>query len=192
MDAKTLLADVCFFGLLGQLLSAVVHSTDSRFDSGLKWCIHVSSIVIYWHKKSLVTLKKLETTLGIVDALLFWSRVGKRGTHFEHSFFIDNCSGKMVNTLPSNIFNSSPISRITIGQNEFVEFSFKWPEHSASFETLRPRLKSAHYLCFRRSRIRITLIKSLLHVNSIFHHQKAMFYQHMKFRFFHCFVNSQQ
>ena len=32
------------------------------------------------------------------------------GTHFEHNFLIDTRSWKMVNTLPSDIFNSSAIS----------------------------------------------------------------------------------
>ena len=40
----------------------------------------------------------------------FWSSVRKRGTHFELNFLIEKCSCKMVNTLPSDIFNSSAIS----------------------------------------------------------------------------------
>ena len=40
----------------------------------------------------------------------FWLTVNKSCTHFEHSSLIDNCSCKMVNTLPSDIFNSSAIS----------------------------------------------------------------------------------
>ena len=43
--------------------------------------------------------------------------------------------------------------------------------------------------CFQQSRVRMTLIKPLLCLNSIFPHLKAMLYQHMKFRFFHCFEN---
>ena len=46
--------------------------------------------------------------------------------------------------------------------------------------------------CFRRSRARITLIKPLLCLNSIFSHQRVILYQHTKFRFFHCFENLQQ
>ena len=38
--------------------------------------------------------------------------VTKRVTHFEHSFLIDKCSRKLVNTLASDIFHSSVISRI--------------------------------------------------------------------------------
>ena len=40
----------------------------------------------------------------------FWSAVSKNGTHFEHNFLIDKCSCKMLNTLPSDIFNFSAIS----------------------------------------------------------------------------------
>ena len=46
--------------------------------------------------------------------------------------------------------------------------------------------------CFQWNRVWITLIQPLLCLNSIFPHQKGMFYQHMKFRFFHCFENLQQ
>ena len=55
----------------------------------------------------------------------FWSTVSKCGTHFEHSFLIDKCSCKIVNMLPSYIFNSFTISRnfnLRSSQNEFVEF----------------------------------------------------------------------
>ena len=46
--------------------------------------------------------------------------------------------------------------------------------------------------CFKWNRVWITLIKPLLCLNSIFSHQKAMLYQHTKFRFFHFFENLQQ
>ena len=45
-------ADVCVFGRFGRVLPAAVHSADRRFDSGMKWWIHVSSIVTYLHKNS--------------------------------------------------------------------------------------------------------------------------------------------
>ena len=51
-EAQTMPADVCVFGCFGRLSPAAVHSADSRFDSGLKWWIHVSSIVIYLRKNS--------------------------------------------------------------------------------------------------------------------------------------------
>ena len=49
-QAKTLPADVCVFGRFRRLSPAAVHSTDSQFDSGMKWSIHVSSIVTHWCK----------------------------------------------------------------------------------------------------------------------------------------------
>ena len=52
-EAKTLPADVCVFGRLGRFSTAAVHSTDYRFDSGVKWWIHVSFIVTYLRKKNL-------------------------------------------------------------------------------------------------------------------------------------------
>ena len=52
MEAKTLPADVCVFGHFRQLSPAAVHSADCWFDSGVKWWIHVSSIVTYLWKNS--------------------------------------------------------------------------------------------------------------------------------------------
>ena len=52
-------------------------------------------------QKLFVVLKQWQTMLWIVDLFLI-----DCGTHFEHSFFIDKCSCKMV---PSDIFNSSTI-----------------------------------------------------------------------------------
>ena len=63
----------------------------------------------------------------------------------------------MVNSLTSNIFDSFVISRnfkVTIGQNEFVEFfgvfkitaEFGWPERLASFVSAWPRLKAESHL----------------------------------------------
>ena len=115
------------------------------------------------------------------------------------------CSCKMVNKLPSDIFNSSAIlsNLFMIGQNEFVEFFGVFQDScqiwatwtfgiicvcTTTFKISIPPLNH----CFWRSTVWITLIKPLLCLNSIFSHQKAMFYQHMKFRFFHCFENLQQ
>ena len=61
-ETKTLPTDVCVFGHLGQL-SPAVHSASCRFDSGVKWWIHVSSIVTYMQKPSFVVLKQKQTTL---------------------------------------------------------------------------------------------------------------------------------
>ena len=46
---KTLLVDVCIFGPFRRL-SPAVHSADCRFDLGVKWLIHVLSIVTYLRK----------------------------------------------------------------------------------------------------------------------------------------------
>ena len=51
-EAKNLPADVYIFGRFGRLSDAAVHSADCRFDSGVKWWIHVSSIVTYLRKNS--------------------------------------------------------------------------------------------------------------------------------------------
>ena len=137
----------------------------------------------------------------------FWSTMCKRDTNFEHSFLIDKCSCKMVNTLPSDIFNSSAIlwnfnlwKAKTILRSFLFSKTTAWfgrLERSALFVFLLPPLLLLVSIpplnrCFWWSRLRITLIKPLLYLNSIYSHQKTMLYQHTKFRFFHCFENLQQ
>ena len=132
----------------------------------------------------------------------FWSTVRKCSTHFQHSFLIDKCSSKMVNTLPSDIFNSSAISinfNLWSAKTSLWRFCIFWDNcriwatwaHSiicvctTAFKVSIPSLNR----CFWRSRFRITLIKPLLCLNSIFSPIRK---QHRKFRFFHWFENLQQ
>ena len=110
-EAKTLPADVCIFGLFGWLSLAAVHSADCQFDSRVKWWIPVSSIVTYLHKNSfLMHWNSCKKCSELSMCYCCWSTGSKCDTHFEHCYHIDKCSCKMVNTLPSDIFNSFVIS----------------------------------------------------------------------------------
>ena len=111
---------------------------------------------IFTQKLLFVALKQLQTTLWIVDALLFLIDYEQTCNHFEHSFLIDKCSCKMVNTPPSGIFNSSAISfdfNLRSAQTSlwsFLVFSgttakFGRPERSASCVSVRLCLKSAYH-----------------------------------------------
>ena len=82
----------------------------------------------------------------------FWSTVSKCDTHFEHSILIDKSACKMVNTLPSDIFNSSVIYRnfnlrsAKTSLWSFLVFSgttakLGRPERSASFLSVRHKYK---------------------------------------------------
>ena len=86
----------------------------------------------------------------------FCSIVSKRGTHLEKTFFMPNFSFKIVDALPVDMFTILSISRtfslrssITIFKTclifSGVAASFGLPERSASFVSVRPRLKSAYY-----------------------------------------------
>ena len=157
-EAKTLPADVCIFGRFGRLSPGTVHSADCRFDSGVKWLIYVLSIVTYLRKNSsLLRWNSCKQRSESSTRCCFWSSVSKRGIYFEHSFLIDKCSWKMVNTLPSDIFNSSSIScnfnlrSAKTNLSSFLVFSgttadFGWWERSASFVSVQPRLKSVYHL----------------------------------------------
>ena len=50
--AKTLPSNICVFGCFGRLSPIAVHSANCRFDSRLKWWIHLSFIVTYLCKNS--------------------------------------------------------------------------------------------------------------------------------------------
>ena len=96
--------DVYVFGRFGWLPPATVHSAaDLTLEEVVDPCfIHCH---IFTHKLLFVALKQLQSM-----CCCFWLTVSKCINHFEHSFLTDKCSSKMVNTLPSDILNSSAIS----------------------------------------------------------------------------------
>ena len=147
---------VCVFGHFGWLSPAAVHTADCQFDSRGKWWIHVSSIVTYLCKNFfLLHWNSCKQRSESLTCHCFWSTVSKRGTHFEHSFLIDNCSCKMGNTLPSDIFNSSAIScnfnlwSAKMSLWRFLVFSgitAEFGQRSASFVSVQQHLKSVYHL----------------------------------------------
>ena len=151
MEAKTLPADVCVFGRFGRLSPVADHTADSWFDSGVKWWIYVSSIVTYlWKNSFFLCWNCCKQPLEPLTCR-FWSTVSK------HSTLIDKYPCKIVNTRPSDIFNSSATSRnfnlwsAKISFGSFVVFSWtiaelRLPEHSASFVSVRTGLMSVYHL----------------------------------------------
>ena len=106
-EAKTLPADVCIFDCFGWLSLAAVCSANCWFAYGVKWWIHASSIVIYLHKISSLLSWNSCKQCSESPTCCFWSTLSKCGTYFEHSFLIDKCSYKMVNSLP--LISSTPL-----------------------------------------------------------------------------------
>ena len=153
-EAKSLPADVCVFGCFWQLSPAAVHSADCQFDSGGKWWIHVWSIVTYSHKLLFIVLKQLQTTLWIVDTLLFlidyeqtrhplWTQISHWQTFMQNGEYNAFWYLQLLCYLMKLQF--------MIGQNDFVEFfgktaEFGHPEYSASLVSVQPHLKSAYHL----------------------------------------------
>ena len=149
MEGKTLPA-VCVFGCFERFSPAAVHSADCQFDSRVKWWIHILSIFTYLHKNCFLLRWNSCKQHSESSMRCFWSTVSKHGIHFEHSFRIDKCSCKTVNTLPSDIFNSSDIScnfnlrSAKTNLWSFLVFSgtaieFRQPERSALFVPVRLR-----------------------------------------------------
>ena len=141
-EAKTLPANICVFWLL---LMAFTYCCCPLIWLPI-WLqsecfIHCH---IFMQKSFLLHWNSSKECSESLRHCCFWWTVSKHGTHFEHSFLIDYCSCKMVNTLPSDIFNSSAIScnlnlrSVKTRLWSFLVFSgttteFRWPEHSASF-----------------------------------------------------------
>ena len=205
IDGFFLFADVCIFGSFGRLSPDTVHSADSRFDSRVKWWIHVSSIVTYLCKISFSVCWNSCKQHSESLMCCFWSTVSKCSTQFEHSFLIDKYSCNMVNTLLSDIYNFSAISYNFNLQSAKTSLWSFWcfpgqlqnlgnlsiPHHLCLYDRIKVSIPPLYH-CFWWSRVRIALIKPLLYLNSIFSHKISMLYQHTKFRFFCCFENLQQ
>ena len=73
----------------GRLSPAAVHSADCRFETEVKWLIHVSSVVTYLRKNSfLIRWSSCNQRSESSTCCCFWSTESKRSTHFVHSFLI--------------------------------------------------------------------------------------------------------
>ena len=169
MEAKTLPADICVLGHFWWLSPAAVHLADWWFDSGMKWWIHISSIVTYLHNNSF----SLQTMLWIIDALLFL--INCEPPQLSHwQMFMQN--GEYTTFWYLQLFCYLMQLQFTISQMSlwrFLVFSrtiakFGHPECSASFVTAFKVSLPPLNCCFRRSWVWIKLIKVLLCLNSIF------------------------
>ena len=136
--------DVCVFSYFGRLLLAAVHSADCWFDSRVKWWIHVSSIVTYLCKKFfLLRWNSYKQRSESSTRCCFLSTESKCCTHFENSFLIEKSSCKLVNTLPSDIFNSSAVTHnFNLQLAKTSEWSFL-----VFFRTTAEFAQVRHHLC---------------------------------------------
>ena len=135
--------------------------------------IHVSSIVTYRRKKcDGLCVNMAKHCSESTTRCCYWSIVSERGTHFKKSFL-------MVTLLPSDIFSYLTQFQLTIRYNQFVNFfDVFWSDHinwttrtftiigvcMTTFKFSKPITNSS----FRWSRVRITLLKPLLSLYSIF------------------------
>ena len=124
----------------------------------MKWWIHVKSIVTYLRKNSfLLRWNSYKQRFESLTRCCFWSTESKRDTHFKTllshwQMFMQN--GEYTAFWYLQLLCYLRQLQFTIVQNEFVEvlvFSgqfaeFGRPERSASFVSIRPRLKSAYHL----------------------------------------------
>ena len=121
-EAKTLSVDACVIGRFGQLSPAAIHWA----DSGVKWWIHVPSIVTYlWKNSFLLPWNSCKQCSESLTHCCFWLIMRKSSTYFEQSFLIDKYSCKnseYTAFLYLQLLCYLMQLQFTIGQNEFVEF----------------------------------------------------------------------
>ena len=163
MEAKILPADVCSFG---RFSPAAVSSAECRFDSGVKWWIYVLSIITYLCKNSfLLHWNSCKQLFELSTGCCFWSTMSKRSTH---------CF--LISSTPLLSHATSIYDRPKWVCDVFWCFPGQLPNLSnlsiqhhlclciTMFKISIPLLNR----CFQWSRVRITIIESLLCLNSIF------------------------
>ena len=153
-EAKSLPADICIFSCFGGLSPATVHSTDCRFDSRVKRWIPVLIIVTYLHKNFFLHWNKCKQSSKSLMCC-FWSTVSKHAPTLNTAFSLINVHAKwwihcfLISSTPllSHVTSISDWPKWVCGV--FLVFSgttarFGRPEHSASFLSVRPCLKSIY------------------------------------------------
>ena len=186
------------FVRFGRLSPADIHSADSRFDSGVKWCIHVLSIFIYLRKRSfLLRWNSCKQRFKSSTRCCFWSTVSEYAPTLKSA-----CSCKMVDTLSSDIFKASDFSR---NSNLWSVKTSLWSFFGVFLDNCRICASWAFIIirvcttafkvsvpplnhCFRRSGVQITLIKPLLCLNTIFRSESYALSTH-NIHLAHCFEN---
>ena len=116
--AKSLPADVCVFGRFGWLSPAAVHSADCQFNFGVKWWIHVSSIVKYLCKNSFWLLWIINSLLFLFNCEQTLHPLWTQPSHWQMFMQIGEYTAFWYLQLPYYFLQL----QFTIGQNEFVEF----------------------------------------------------------------------
>ena len=205
-EAKTLPADGCVFGRFGRLSPTAVHSDDCWFDSRLNGWSMFHPLSHIYAKTPFCCIETVANNAQNRWIVVFdWLWINMAST-LNTAFSLTSVHAKWwIHCL---VISSTPLlSHLTLNYDQpkrvcegffgiFQDNCQIWATWAFSiicictttFKVSIPPLNC----CFRWSRVRITLIKPLLCLNSIFSHHKAMLYQHMKFRFFHCFENLQK
>ena len=153
-EAKTLPADVCVFGCIGQLSPAAVHSADFWFNSGVKWWIYVSSIVTHLCKNFFFCVETVANNALNCEHIVFNRLWANPAPTLNTAFSLTNVHAKWWIHCLMIIFNSSAIScnfNLRLAKTSlwsFLVFSgtaakFGWPEHLALFVSVQLHLKSA-------------------------------------------------
>ena len=158
-DATTLPVDETDSAFLGADSPFSVHCFDCSFVSGMKWWIHVSSMVMNRRKNSALLMWNIaKHSIEIFSRRCFCSIVGKRGTHLVHRFLISKFS---VNMRCAVLFEKPAMSASSCTSSRRSPNAILWifftipvlvtsfdgrPLRCSSWQLVRPRLNSATQL----------------------------------------------
>ena len=173
MEAKTLPADICVFHHFGWLWPAAVHSADCRFDSGMKYWIHVSSTVTYL--SFLLCRNSCKQHSESSTHCCFWSTVTNAAHILNTAFSVTNIHAKwwihcLLISYATSIYNrpKQVCGVFLCFPGQLLNLGDLSIQHQLCLMTAFKVSISPLNCCFRLSRVWITLIKPLLCLNSIF------------------------
>ena len=113
--AITLLADFTVFAFFVVRSPSKTYCFDCSFVSGVQWCVHVSSTVMYQRRTSSgLRRKSAKIAWESTTWLRLFSSESKHGTHLAEILFTPNFSNKIENTVPCDMHMASTISRTLI------------------------------------------------------------------------------
>ena len=161
-------------GHFGQLSPTAVHSADCWFDSGMKWWIHVSSIITYLCKNSLLLCwnNALNHQHIVVFDWLWANAVPTLNTAFSltniHAKWWIHCPlishATLIYDQPKRVF----------WDNYQIWATWAFSIICVCMTTFKVSIPPLYH-CFWQRRVQIMLIKPLLCLNSIFSIRKQCF-----------------
>ena len=151
-------ADVCIFGCFEQLSPAAVHTADCWFDSEVKYGSMFHPLSHIYAKTPFCCVKTVANNTLSCQCVVVFDRLWANVTPtLNTAFSLINVHAKgwihclLISSTPLLSHATSIYDWLKRVCGVFLVFSwitaeFGWPEHSASFVSVQPSLKSVYHL----------------------------------------------